>query len=68
MPRFDLGDTDGGSSVRRGVPAIATGGQLVTTVLDLMLAQYAVGRDGLAGDWPSGYDDAARRAPRRGRS
>ena len=34
------------------------GGQLVTTVLDLMLAQYGVGRDGLPGEWPSGYDDA----------
>ena len=34
------------------------GGQLVTTVLDLALAQYGVGREGLPGDWPSGYDDA----------
>src|SRR5690606_38892694 len=30
----------------------------VTTVLDLMLAQYGVGREGLPGDWPTGYDDA----------
>ncbi len=35
------------------------GDQLVTTVLDLILAQYGVGRDGLPGDWPAGYDDAA---------
>jgi nitrate reductase / nitrite oxidoreductase, alpha subunit len=58
LPRFDVGDTDGGSIVRRGVPALRIGGQLVTTVLDLMLAQYGVGRDGLPGEWPSGYDDA----------
>ena len=43
LPRFDVGDTDGGSIVRRGVPAMRIGGQLVTTVLDLMLAQYGVG-------------------------
>ena len=30
---------------------------MVTTVFDLLMAQYAVGRDGLPGDWPSGYDD-----------
>jgi len=58
MPRFDVGETDGGSAVRRGVPAMRVGGQVVTTVLDLMLAQYGVGREGLPGEWPSGYDDA----------
>lgn len=58
LPRFDIGDTDGGSIIRRGVPAMRIGGQLVTTVLDLMLAQYGVGRDGLPREWPSGYDDA----------
>ena len=35
--------------MRRGVPAMRVGGQLVTTVLDLMLAQYGVARDGPAG-------------------
>ena len=25
-----------------------------------MLAHYGVGRDGLPGDWPTGYDDATR--------
>lgn len=64
LPRFD---TDGGEhgqgrgeSVRRGVPAIRLkpGGPLVTTVFDLLLAQYGVGRDGLPGQWPASYDDA----------
>ena len=40
-------------------PARRVGDHLVTTVFDLMLAQYGVRRDGLPGDWPSGYDDAA---------
>ena len=44
--------------MRRGVPARRVGGQLVTTVFDLLLADYGVGRDGLPGDWPSGYADA----------
>jgi nitrate reductase alpha subunit len=30
----------------------------VTTVFDLMLAQYGVARPGLPGTWPTGYDDA----------
>ncbi|GAA1848283.1 nitrate reductase subunit alpha [Myceligenerans crystallogenes] len=68
LPRFDVvpqpGDDDGahvgGSGVvLRGVPATRVGGHLVTTVFDLLLAQYGVGRDGLPGDWPSGYDDPA---------
>jgi nitrate reductase / nitrite oxidoreductase, alpha subunit len=46
-----------GSIIRRGVPAVQVGDHLVTTVLDLMLAQYGVGRDGLPGQWASGYDD-----------
>ncbi|HET6684026.1 MAG TPA: nitrate reductase subunit alpha [Gaiella sp.] len=57
LPRFDVGATEGGESMRRGVPAVELGGRLVTTVLDLLLAQYGVGRDGLPGMWPSGYDD-----------
>src|SRR5207248_940432 len=59
LPRFDLGATEGGEVVRRGVPVIRLGGRLVTTVFDLVMAQYAVARDGLPGVWPSGYDDAA---------
>ena len=46
-----------GSVIRRGVPARRVGDHLVTTVFDLMLAQYGVGRDGLPGEWPTGYDD-----------
>ena len=46
------------SVLRRGVPARRVGGHLVTTVFDLMLAQYGVGATGLPGDWPTGYDDA----------
>ena len=60
LPRFDVGDGEAGSVLRRGVPALRVGGQLVTTVLDLMLAHYGVGRDRLPGDWPTGYDDAER--------
>ncbi|MBB3045469.1 nitrate reductase subunit alpha [Nocardioides sp. LMS-CY] len=53
-------DADGsGTVLRRGVPARRVGGHLVTTVFDLMLAQYGVGRDGLPGEWPTGYDDAS---------
>ncbi|MFI2706361.1 nitrate reductase subunit alpha [Nocardioides sp. CER28] len=57
-------DPDGtGSVLRRGVPARRVGGHLVTTVFDLMLAQYGVGRalDGrsLPGDWATGFDDAS---------
>ncbi len=59
LPRFDAGETEGGSAMRRGVPALRVGDVLVTTVLDLMLATYGVGREGLPGDWPVGYDDAS---------
>jgi len=59
LPRFDIGDTEGGTSVRRGVPVTRVAGHLVTTVFDLLMAQYAVRRDGLPGEWPAGYDDAA---------
>ncbi|WP_428951310.1 nitrate reductase subunit alpha [Streptomyces sp. cg35] len=65
LPRFDTdGGTHGqgrGEVVRRGVPATRLGGQdgpLVTTVFDLLLAQYGVGREGLPGEWASSYDDA----------
>ncbi|WP_414713731.1 nitrate reductase subunit alpha [Segeticoccus sp.] len=57
LPRFDVGETQGGSVIRRGVPVRRVAGRLVTTVFDLLMAQYAVPRDGLPGEWPSGYDD-----------
>ncbi|MCA5895167.1 nitrate reductase subunit alpha [Isoptericola sp. NEAU-Y5] len=45
--------------VTRGVPTRRVGGHLVTTVLDLLLAQYGVERHelDLPGEWPTGYDD-----------
>jgi nitrate reductase alpha subunit len=57
LPRFDVGETEGGSSIRRGVPTMRVGGHLVTTAFDLLMAQYAVKRGDLPGEWPSGYDD-----------
>ena len=59
LPRFDLpGTGQGGSSLRRGVPALQVAGRWVTTVFDLVMAHYGVARPGLPGEWPSGYDDA----------
>jgi len=58
LPRFDALDGTGGV-LRRGVPVRRVAGKLVTTVYDLMLAQYGVHRPGLPGTWPTGYDDAA---------
>ena len=57
LPRFDAPD-GAAMTLRRGVPVRRVGGHLVTTVYDLLLAQYGVARDGLPGNWPSGYDDA----------
>ncbi|WP_043630710.1 nitrate reductase subunit alpha [Nonomuraea candida] len=50
LPRFD-----GGHSIRRGVPTAVVAGRTVTTVYDLLLAQYGVHRPGLPGAWP--HDD-----------
>jgi nitrate reductase alpha subunit len=58
LPRFDTVDGRG-EVLRRGVPARRIAGRLVTTVFDLVLAQYGVGRPGLPGEWPYGYEDAA---------
>ncbi|MEU5087014.1 nitrate reductase subunit alpha [Streptomyces sp. NPDC021356] len=57
LPRFD--GPEGGGSSARGVPVREVGGRRVTTVFDLLLAQYGVARDGLPGEWPDGYDDAS---------
>jgi len=62
LPRFDQAPA---GVLRRGVPIRRVrrdqAGEevLVTTVYDLMLAQYGVARPGLPGEWPAGYDDAA---------
>ncbi|NRQ39780.1 molybdopterin-dependent oxidoreductase [Nonomuraea sp. NN258] len=53
LPRFD----EGPAVLRRGVPVMRAGDDLVTTVFDLLLAVYGVERDGLPGTWPSGYAD-----------
>lgn len=66
LPRFDLVGAEtgpqsgalGAGYVTRGVPVRRVGEKLVTTVYDLLLAQYGVGREGLPGTWPAGYDDA----------
>ncbi|WP_149549565.1 nitrate reductase subunit alpha [Streptomyces marokkonensis] len=56
LPRFDTPD-GGAARLRRGVPVRRVAGRLVTTVYDLLLAQYGVAREGLPGNWPAGYDD-----------
>ncbi|KUN03431.1 nitrate reductase [Streptomyces yokosukanensis] len=64
LPRFDTeGGAHGqgrGAVLARGVPATrlgGAGGPLVTTVYDLLLAQYGVHRPGMPGDWPDSYED-----------
>ncbi len=64
LPRFDLPAASGqasvgGGYVLRGVPARRVNGRLVTTVFDIMLAHYAVEREGLPGQWPTDYMDAS---------
>ncbi len=62
LPRFDTGETEGGTTMRRGVPVTTVAGLTVTSVFDLLMATYGVRRtvDGaeLPGEWASGYDDA----------
>ncbi|MGH4001430.1 MAG: molybdopterin-dependent oxidoreductase, partial [Pseudonocardiaceae bacterium] len=55
LPRFDTAEP---GVLRRGVPTRMVAGKLVTTVFDLLLAQYGVHRPDLPGSWPTGYDDA----------
>ncbi|WP_405806287.1 nitrate reductase subunit alpha [Streptomyces sp. NBC_01187] len=55
LPRFD----EPGKTVRRAVPVRRIGGRVVTTVFDLLLARYGVRREGLQGQWPVSYEDAA---------
>ncbi|MEV7614159.1 nitrate reductase subunit alpha [Streptomyces sp. NPDC089799] len=47
------------ATLLRSVPVQRLGDRLVTTVFDLMLAQYGVSRPGLPGQWPSAYEDAS---------
>ncbi|WP_406281544.1 nitrate reductase subunit alpha [Nocardia sp. NBC_00881] len=56
IPRFD---SDAPGVLTRGVPMKTVAGKRVTTVFDLLLAQYGVSRDGVPGSWPAGYDDPA---------
>lgn len=53
LPRFD----EDGEIISRGVPTRKIGKFLVTTVFDLILAQYGVARGGLPGVWPTDYED-----------
>jgi nitrate reductase alpha subunit len=55
LPRFD----DGPGVLRRGVPVLRDGEDVLTSVFDLLLAGYGVARPGLPGVWPAGYDDRA---------
>ncbi|WP_067687754.1 nitrate reductase subunit alpha [Nocardia jejuensis] len=54
FPRFD---GPAAEVLTRGVPTTVVAGRTVTTVFDLLLAQYGVARPGLPGSWPTGYDD-----------
>ncbi len=56
LPRFDDADGTPGT-LRRAVPVRQVGDRLVTTVFDLMLAQYGVARDGLTDGYATSYDD-----------
>ncbi|QGH68241.1 nitrate reductase subunit alpha [Pseudactinotalea sp. HY158] len=58
MPRFDTTGQGGRGDVVRGVPVRRLGERLVTTVYDLMLATFGVGRPGMPGEWARGLDDA----------
>jgi nitrate reductase / nitrite oxidoreductase, alpha subunit len=54
LPRFDEPGV-----LHRGVPTRTVAGHRVTTVYDLLLAQYGVARPGLPGHWPASYADAS---------
>jgi nitrate reductase alpha subunit len=56
LPRFDAADGRAAHETQ-GVPVARVGDRLVCTVLDLLLAQYGVRREGLPGTWPASYDD-----------
>lgn len=54
LPRFD---ESAPSLTTRSVPVRRVGGKLVTSVLDLMFAQYGVGREGMSEGYAKDYDD-----------
>src|SRR5699024_4454293 len=54
MPRFDTAGQGGRGDAVRGVPIKRIGDRVVTTVYDLLLAEYGVGREGLPGEWAQG--------------
>jgi nitrate reductase / nitrite oxidoreductase, alpha subunit len=56
LPCFEAADGSG-SVLCRGVPVLRIGNHVVTTVFDLLLAQYGVARPDLPGEWPTGHDD-----------
>ncbi len=56
LPSF-ASETEQPFGLRRGVPTRVVDGRVVTTVFDLLLAQYGVARPGLGGDWPRDFDD-----------
>jgi len=60
LVELSFDDFSSGEKLKRNVPAryveTADGRELVTTVFDLMMAQFGVPRD-LDGDYPSGYDE-----------
>ena len=56
MPTFD-NPKGHGDVITRGVPVAYVEGHEVTTVFDIMLAQYGVGREGLPGTWAKDYED-----------
>lgn len=59
LPRFDTAAQGEIDTIVRGVPyRTLADGRKITTVFDLLLAEYGVGRDGLPGQWPTGLDDA----------
>ncbi len=62
----EFDDFTGDTTLSRGVPVrrveTATGTILVTTVFDLIMAQFGVSR-GLVGDYPTSYDDESNYTP-----
>ena len=67
MPTFD-NPKGHGDVITRGVPVAYVEGHEVTTVFDIMLAQYGVGREGLPGTWARTTRTGTFRTPRHGRS